>query len=85
LTGPLPDFSGIPDIQQIDLTKNELEGIILGKGLDQLTSLPFLDLSENKFEGGIPAFNSNSLIRLFLNNNSFTGRIGVTSSVLGKF
>lgn len=85
LDGPLPDFSGMQNIQQIDLTKNELEGTIVGKGLDLLTSLAFLDLSENKFEGFIPAFNSNSLLRLFLNNNSFKGRIDVTSSVLGKF
>lgn len=53
LTGPLPDFSGIPDIQQIDLTKNLLDGTIVGKGLDQLKSLAFLDLSENRFEGSI--------------------------------
>lgn len=87
LTGPLPDFSGIPDIQQIDLTKNLLDGTIVGKGLELLTSLAFLDLSKNKFVGVTPAFNlnPNSLVNLNLSYNDFTGRIDVTSSVLGKF
>lgn len=53
LNGPLPDFSGMADIQQIDLTKNRLDGTIVGKGLDQLASLTFLDLSYNSFVGPI--------------------------------
>ena len=85
LDGPLPNFSGMQNIQQIDLTKNELDGTIVGKGLEQLTRLAFLDLSENKLDGGIPVINSNSLVKLFLNNNSFTGLINVRSPKLGKF
>ena len=53
LTGPLPDFSGIPDIQQIDLNNNELDETIVGKGLDKLQRLTFLDLSYNSFVGPI--------------------------------
>ncbi|KAM5582929.1 putative LRR receptor-like serine/threonine-protein kinase [Rosa sericea] len=73
LEGPIPDFSRIPNLGYLDLSRNRLNGSIpLGKLSDDITTI---NLSNNTLTGSIPANFSGlpQLQRLSIANNSLSG------------
>ncbi|MBO9661707.1 hypothetical protein [Dokdonella sp.] len=80
LYGTLPDFSGMPGIQQIVLDGNQLNG-----GVEDLSELPLLwnvQLSNNRFSGWLPALPPQ--IQYFgARGNLFTGPIADFSPISG--
>jgi hypothetical protein len=74
LTGTLPaDLSKLPDIQILDLRRNNMTNSITAIG--NLTKLQLLDLSINQFTGNIPSSfqQLKSLKHLILSRNRLTG------------
>ncbi|KAL5987412.1 hypothetical protein ACLOJK_038578 [Asimina triloba] len=65
------------DLSTLDLSQNYLSGEISSVLVKNETSLRYLDLSNNHFEGRIFAgdFNASELLALFLHNNHFNGTI----------
>ncbi len=71
LSGPIPDFP-IPNLLEINLANNLLEGSVPGFG--HSGDLFTLDLSHNRLSGFVPSFNRLRLLEtLRLNNNQLTG------------
>ncbi|XP_050370833.1 probable LRR receptor-like serine/threonine-protein kinase At1g06840 isoform X2 [Argentina anserina] len=73
LQGPIPDFSRIPKLGYLDLSRNQLNGSIpQGKLSDDITTI---DLSNNTLTGSIPANFAGlpQLQRLSIANNSLSG------------
>lgn len=57
-SGPLPDFSGLLQLQNISLRDNSFTGLIPDT-LKNLPSLKVVNLTNNLFQGPIPAFGPN--------------------------
>jgi hypothetical protein len=74
LTGAIPDFSALPNLQWISLDSNQLTGLIPDfRGLPNLQGLV---LSHNQLTGAIPDFSgSPNLQALVLYNNQLTGAV----------
>ncbi|KAL6993917.1 LRR receptor-like serine/threonine-protein kinase hsl2 [Sarracenia purpurea var. burkii] len=79
LTGKIPDsIGGLKSVEHIELYQNQLSGE-LPHTLANLTSLLQLDVSENNLTGNLPdSVASMPLTTLYLNDNSFEGKIPET-------
>lgn len=74
LTGEIPDFSNLLDLQYLYLNDNQLSGGV--PDFSNLSNLKRLFLENNQLSGEIPDFsNLPSLNVLLLNNNQLTGEI----------
>jgi Leucine-rich repeat (LRR) protein len=74
LTGTIPDFSALPNLQTLQLSSNQLTGAI--PDFSALPNLLKLSLYRNKLTGPIPDFSAlPNLQELFLINNKLTGPI----------
>jgi len=74
LSGTIPDFSGLLNLQTLELSDNQLTGTI--PDLSGLPNLQTLELSNNQLTGTIPDFSTSpNLKKLELFNNQFTGTI----------
>ncbi len=74
LVGTLPILDGLPQLQQLDLSNNQLSGAI--PSLDALTILVKLDLFTNQLSGAIPSLSAiTSLTILNLSGNQLSGTI----------
>jgi len=74
LTGPIPDFSGLPNLERLKLKDNQLTGPI--PDFSGLLNLESLHLSKNQLTGPIPDFSGlPNLYRLSLQDNQLTGPI----------
>ncbi|XP_076916887.1 uncharacterized protein LOC143576746 [Bidens hawaiensis] len=74
LTGPIPEtLNGLKNLKRLELQNNRLSGEF--PELSQLSSLYFLDVSNNVISGDIPATFPASLIELAMRNNSLQGNI----------
>ena len=80
LTGPVP-ASTLNVIQTYNVSNNKLTGGLLNPAS---TSLISYDASVNGFTGGLPGF-VNSLLTLFVFNNTLTGGISSLPSLLVRF
>lgn len=74
LSGPITDFSGMPNLTSLILGTNQLSGPI--PDFNGLPNLERLDLSGNQLTGVIPDFSSiSNLIILYLRSNKLSGLI----------
>ncbi len=74
LTGTIPDFSGLPNLEKLWLMSNQLTGTI--PDFSALPHLQLLYLSENQLSGPIPDFSALPHLEvLFLSFNHLTGTI----------
>ncbi len=74
LTGSIPDFSNLPNLEFLSLHVNQLTGNI--PNFSNLSNLEFLDLSSNQLSGNIPNFsNLPALNNLSLGYNQLSGNI----------
>jgi Leucine-rich repeat (LRR) protein len=74
LTGTIPDFSALPNLQGLSLSTNQLTGTI--PDFSALPNLEWLFLSTNQLTGTIPNFSAlPNLQELNLWNNQLTGAI----------
>jgi Leucine-rich repeat (LRR) protein len=74
LTGTLPNFSGLPELQTLVLNNNQLTGAI--PDFSGLPKLQALWLNENQLTGAIPDFSGlPKLQKLYLYRNKLTGAI----------
>jgi Leucine-rich repeat (LRR) protein len=63
-------------LNELDLSNNNLDGVITEEHLDTLESLHHLDLSNNSFSGTLPSeYGAQGLIELTLSFNYFSGNI----------
>ncbi|KAI0507913.1 hypothetical protein KFK09_014041 [Dendrobium nobile] len=74
LTGRLSNFSEFSALETLDLSFNNLKGVV-GLNLNGLAQLKSLNLSSNLFNDNIPALKAMKLEELSLSNNSFHGEI----------
>lgn len=78
LTGALPpELGSMSYLRRIDLSSNQLNGIISDSILGRMKDLWWLDLSDNHFTGLIPSslWNLPKLSHLFLFRNRLSGKI----------
>ena len=81
LVGTLPSLDGLPQLQQLDLSNNQLSGAI--PSLDALTSLVKLDLSANQLSGAIPSLSAiTPLTILNLSGNQLSGTLPSLSALI---
>ena len=74
LTGAIPNFNALPNLQGLELEENQLMGTI--PNFNALPNLQWLDLDENQLTGTIPNFNAlPNLQWLYLQSNQLTGTI----------
>jgi hypothetical protein len=74
ITGNIPDFRSLPNLQMLSLRNNQLTGAI--PNFSGLPNLQTLNLWFNQLMGPIPDFtNLSNLQRLYLGNNQLTGPI----------
>jgi Leucine-rich repeat (LRR) protein len=74
LTGTIPDFSALPNLQMLSLGGNQLTGTI--PDFSALPNLQTLYLSGNQLTGPIPDFSAlPNLQTLYLSDNQLTGTI----------
>ncbi|KAF5475298.1 hypothetical protein F2P56_007115 [Juglans regia] len=76
LSGPMPSILfNMPSLQKIDLYSNELSGRLPTDTFDHLPNLQWLQLSHNRFYGGLPStlFSCKQLQYLSVWFNNFTG------------
>lgn len=73
--GHIPSFAQWPNIQLVDLSRNNLTGSLASDGYLALHNLTHLNLESNMLSGDIPAhlFSHPSLQLLLLSKNRFTG------------
>ncbi|XP_061943557.1 probable LRR receptor-like serine/threonine-protein kinase At1g06840 [Populus nigra] len=78
LQGPMPDLSGIPNLGYLDLSFNQLAGLIPTNKLSE--NITTIDLSYNNLNGTIPAnFSELPLLQqLSIANNSLSGSVPLT-------
>ncbi|CAA0823567.1 Probable inactive receptor kinase [Striga hermonthica] len=75
ITGELPDFGQLPNLQVLRLGNNRLSGLIQGGILQEEVPLVELDLSRNEFSGPIPQISSTTLGTLNLSSNLLSGSL----------
>ncbi|CAK9870646.1 unnamed protein product [Sphagnum jensenii] len=70
LIGSPPDFIAIPTLQYVNFSGNGFENLIFHPSISNVSSdLQVLDLSQNKFNGSLPDFNSfSSTLQQFFNS-----------------
>lgn len=74
LTGSIPDLSGLPYLQILDLSANGFTTAVIDPSIGSLVNLKFLDLSYCAFTGPIPDLSALSeLNTLSLLGNNFAG------------
>jgi Leucine-rich repeat (LRR) protein/PKD repeat protein len=74
LTGTIPDFSALTNLQYLYISQNSLTGPI--PDFSALTNLLVLYLTQNQLTGSIPDLNAlTNLQQLYLNNNQLTSSI----------
>ncbi|KMT01481.1 hypothetical protein BVRB_9g214880 [Beta vulgaris subsp. vulgaris] len=69
-TGPLPDFSGLKDLQVLSLRDNKFTGVV-PMSLMNLESLAVVNLTNNLLQGPNPMFKSSVAVDSTENTNSF--------------
>ncbi|KAK3040722.1 hypothetical protein RJ639_028012 [Escallonia herrerae] len=69
-SGPLPDFSGLTQLQNLSLRDNQLTGPVPGS-LIGLTSLVVVNLTNNLLQGPTPKFGASVQLDMSPNTNSF--------------
>ncbi|KAF2290500.1 hypothetical protein GH714_014143 [Hevea brasiliensis] len=69
-TGPLPDFSGLKDLQLLSIRDNSFTGPV-PLSLVNLESLNVVNLTNNFFQGPMPVFNSLVSVDMNKDSNSF--------------
>jgi len=70
-TGNLPDFNNLPELENLILNYNGLNGVI--PNFSMLPKLRVMELNNNRFEGSIPNFDKIPLLEeLKLNINQLT-------------
>lgn len=69
-SGPLPDFSGLKDLQVLSLRDNMFTGVV-PLSLMNLESLAVVNLTNNLFQGPMPVFKNSVAVDLTENTNSF--------------
>lgn len=69
-SGPLPNFSGLKDLQSLSLRDNMFTGPV-PLSLVNLGSLEVVNLTNNMLQGPMPAFNSSVVVDMSANSNSF--------------
>ncbi|CAO2824234.1 unnamed protein product [Amaranthus hypochondriacus] len=91
LTGPIPDFSGCPNLKIIHLENNQLTGSV-PSSLGQLQNLRELYLQNNKLSGKWPSDLAKNVITNFSGNaglreanNKSTQVVIIVGSTLGAF
>ncbi|XP_028805525.1 probable LRR receptor-like serine/threonine-protein kinase At5g59680 [Neltuma alba] len=73
LSGPLPDFSSMTDLETIDLHNNSLSGPI-PSFLGSLPKLKLLNLADNRFSGTVPkSLSQNKNLKLIVTGNCLSG------------
>ncbi|ONK67082.1 uncharacterized protein A4U43_C06F15490 [Asparagus officinalis] len=70
LTGPLPDFSRLNSLQQLNLRDNQITGIV-PKSLTELKSLQTVVLTNNLLQGPVPVFGKGVNLDLLPDRESF--------------
>ncbi|XP_059066682.1 receptor-like protein EIX2 [Cryptomeria japonica] len=80
LTGSIPVSSSLV---VLDLADNNFEGETVLSAICMLNNLRVVDLSDNELNGNLPSClgSLSSLTELYLNSNSLTGKIPVSSSL----
>ncbi len=74
LTGAIPDFSALPNLQELLLSSNQLPGAI--PDFSALPNFKYLFLDDNQLTGAIPNFSAlPNLEMLYLKDNQLTGAI----------
>ncbi|KAH7533984.1 hypothetical protein FEM48_Zijuj04G0189700 [Ziziphus jujuba var. spinosa] len=69
-SGPLPDFSGLVDLESLSLRDNMFTGPV-PVSLTNLKSLKVVNLTNNLLQGPVPAFGSGVSVDLSKDSNSF--------------
>lgn len=69
-SGPLPDFSGLNELQVLSLRDNKFTGVVPAS-LMSLESLAVVNLTNNLFQGPMPVFKSSVAVDSTENLNSF--------------
>ncbi|PON83165.1 Serine/threonine protein kinase [Trema orientale] len=69
-SGPLPDFSGLKDLESLSLRDNMFTGPV-PSSLLSLKSLKVVNLTNNLFQGPVPVFPSGVSVDLSKDSNSF--------------
>ena len=70
--GTIPDLTGLPTLQHLDLSVNQLSGTI--PPLAGLVTMFYLHLNDNELTGTVPALTTLALLRQFwIGNNRLTG------------
>ena len=81
MTGSIPDLSGLPNLESLDLGSNSLTGNIPAT-LGSLTKLKWLSLTTNQLSGSVPALGALvNLEDLILSRNQLSGSIPDLSSL----
>ena len=71
VTGTLPDFGANPNLQYLNIERNDFTGALPSFGSNG--NIHYVNIQHNRFAGQIPAFtNLSNLRHLYMNNNSFT-------------
>ncbi|KAL8209534.1 hypothetical protein R6Q57_006266 [Mikania cordata] len=78
--GQLMDFSKNMDLEQLDLSRNNFDGLI-SPSLVNLVLLKSLQLQENRLTGSIPWLDQSSLKEFNVSNNNLTGPIPNTRTL----
>lgn len=69
-SGPLPDFSGLKDLQVLSIRDNSFTGPV-PMSLTNLMSLSVVNLTNNLFQGPMPVFKSSVSVDMTKDSNSF--------------
>ncbi|OAY60554.1 receptor protein kinase TMK1 [Manihot esculenta] len=69
-TGPLPDFTGLKDLQVLSVRDNSFTGPV-PMSLINLESLSVVNLTNNLFQGPMPEFKSSVFVDMTKDSNSF--------------
>ncbi|WCJ25166.1 transmembrane kinase 1 [Euphorbia peplus] len=69
-SGPLPDFSGLEDLEVLSIRDNSFTGPV-PVSLMNLESLKVVNLTNNVFQGPVPVFKSSVSVDLTKGSNSF--------------
>lgn len=74
ITGPIPDFTGLPVITEIKLQANQLSGAI--PDFSAIPTLKNLYLADNQLDGSVPDFSNLQVLSIFVAaRNQLTGSV----------